>query len=265
MKFQYDHDLHIHTQLSLCSGDPAQTPERILKYAIDEGLKTICLTDHYWDERIPCPADWYRQQNTAHIREALPLPQADGIRFMFGCETEMDKNFNIAITDEMIEALDFIIIPTTHLHMTGLTIDSKDDALERRAVLWAHRFEALLNRKLPENKVGIAHPTCSLMASANLTDHLKVLDMIPDSVYFDLFSGAAEKKIGIEINMVISNLSPEEQLGKLRPLFIAKEAGCKFYVGSDTHMEAKLGLPKKENMLAIEMLQLTEDDKFIVR
>ena len=47
MRYQLDHDLHLHSQLSLCSDDPAQTPEALLRYAQKNGLSTICLTDHY--------------------------------------------------------------------------------------------------------------------------------------------------------------------------------------------------------------------------
>lgn len=50
MKFKVDHDLHIHSHLSSCSRDPEQTPERILQYAKENGFKTVCLTDHYWDK-----------------------------------------------------------------------------------------------------------------------------------------------------------------------------------------------------------------------
>ena len=39
MKFQIDHDLHIHTFLSNCSSDPEQTPLRILDYAEEYHLK----------------------------------------------------------------------------------------------------------------------------------------------------------------------------------------------------------------------------------
>ena len=46
MKYIVDNDLHIHSQLSLCSSDPEQTNERILEYAEENGLKTICLTNH---------------------------------------------------------------------------------------------------------------------------------------------------------------------------------------------------------------------------
>lgn len=59
MRYAYDHDFHIHSALSLCSRDPEQSPERILKYAQDNRLKTVCLTDHFWDERVPGASDWY--------------------------------------------------------------------------------------------------------------------------------------------------------------------------------------------------------------
>ncbi len=46
MRFRYDHDFHIHSQLSLCSNDPEQSPERILACAKENGLTDIVLTDH---------------------------------------------------------------------------------------------------------------------------------------------------------------------------------------------------------------------------
>lgn len=50
-----DHDLHIHSNLSSCAGPKGitQTKENILKYAERNGFRTICVTDHYWDEAMP--------------------------------------------------------------------------------------------------------------------------------------------------------------------------------------------------------------------
>lgn len=92
MKYIFDNDLHIHSKLSLCSNDPEQTPERILQYAKENNLKNICIADHFWDETVPGASGWYEPQNYAHISQSKPLPQADGINFMFGCETELDMN-----------------------------------------------------------------------------------------------------------------------------------------------------------------------------
>ena len=43
MRFKIDHDLHIHTQLSIFSGHPEQTPKRILQHAKDNNLSTLCV------------------------------------------------------------------------------------------------------------------------------------------------------------------------------------------------------------------------------
>ena len=52
MKYTFDNDLHIHSGISLCSNDAEQTPERILGYAVENGLKTICIAVHFWDETV---------------------------------------------------------------------------------------------------------------------------------------------------------------------------------------------------------------------
>ena len=74
MKYIVDHDLHIHSKLSFCSGDPEQTKENILKYAEKRGLKHICITDHFWDsELIPLwnGETWYGDQNYSYISSII--------------------------------------------------------------------------------------------------------------------------------------------------------------------------------------------------
>ena len=153
MKYIVDNDLHIHSQLSECSSDPEQNTERILRYAKENGLKTICITDHFWDEKVEGASDWYKPQNFAHISKSKPLPQAEGIRFLYGCETDMDKYMTLGISKETFDEFDFVVIPTTHLHMMGFTLNKEDDSIERRANLWVSRLEALLNMNLPFGKM----------------------------------------------------------------------------------------------------------------
>ena len=125
MRYRIDHDLHIHTCLSRCAQDMRQRPERILQYGLDNGLHTLCITDHFWDERVPGVRfgmeggafNAYATQTYDHIRLALPLPKHEGVRYLFGCETEMAADFTIGVSKEVAAELDFIIVPTTHLHM----------------------------------------------------------------------------------------------------------------------------------------------------
>ena len=57
MRYVIDHDFHIHSTLSPCCKTEEQTPERILQYAQDKGLHTICMTNHFWDETVePVPS-----------------------------------------------------------------------------------------------------------------------------------------------------------------------------------------------------------------
>ena len=110
MKFKIDHDYHIHSVISSCSRDPEQTAERILEYAKNAGLSRICITDHYWDRKVPGASKWYEPQDFDHISKILPLPQADGVEFLFGCETEMDKFFTVGMPRERFDDFDFVII-----------------------------------------------------------------------------------------------------------------------------------------------------------
>lgn len=72
-----DHDFHIHSYLSPCSGAEGvtQTAENILKYAEENGFNTICVTDHYWDETVPSRVGMWRRVRTEH----LPGPDAEEI------------------------------------------------------------------------------------------------------------------------------------------------------------------------------------------
>ena len=193
MKFKIDHDYHIHSQLSSCSSDPKQTVERILLYAKENGLSKICLTDHYWDSAVSGASDWYRPQNFDHISQAKPLPQADGIEFLFGCETEMDKLMTVGIPESRFGDFDFIIIPTTHLHMTDFTFSRDDgESNQDRACLWVERLDALLDKPLPFGKIGIAHLACGLINNKSRKDYLETLDLIPEDEMKRLFFKVAE-------------------------------------------------------------------------
>ena len=265
MRFIIDHDYHIHSQLSACSADPEQTNERILKYAKENGLSAICLTDHYWDSAVPGASSWYLPQNFKHISQAKPLPQDTSVKFLFGCETDMDMFLTVGIPQSRYDDFDFIIIPTTHLHMEGFTI-SKEDAQssEKRAKLWVERLDTLLQLNLPFEKVGIAHLASPLInyKPQSRKDFLETLDMIPSSEMKRLFTKAARLGCGIELNQQDMSFYDEETDTVLRPFRIAKECGCKFYLGSDAHHPKSFENSKKIFERAVSLLDLTEDDKF---
>jgi histidinol phosphatase-like PHP family hydrolase len=263
MKFTIDHDYHIHSHISSCSSDPEQTKARILQYAKENGLSTVCLTDHYWDSAVPGASNWYSSQNFEHISKAKPLPQDNEVKFLFGCETDLDKFLTVGIPKERYSDFDFIIIPTTHLHMVGFTITKEDaQSNEKIAELWVKRLDAIMNISLPFGKIGIAHLVCSLLNTKSRKDYLETLDMIPSSEIKRIFTKAAELGLGIELNQTDMTFSDKEADTVLRPFRIAKSCGCKFYLGSDAHHPAEFTNTKKIFERAVSLLDLSEDDKF---
>ena len=262
MKYIIDNDLHIHSKISSCSGDPEQTNERILKYAKDNGIKTICLADHFWDETVEGASGWYMPQNYEHIFAAKPLPQDENVKFLFGCETDLNKYLTLGISKEKYDLFDFIVIPTTHFHMKNYTLSLEEtkDA-QSRADAWVRRFDAVLNMDLPFHKVGIAHLTCGLIAP-DRDEYIKVLKLIPEEEMERLFKKAAKLGVGIEINSGDMNFKDEEEDVVLRPYRVAKRCGCKFYCGSDAHHPKNLDAAIARFERGIDLLDLTEEDKF---
>ncbi len=265
MRFMIDHDYHIHSNLSPCASDPAQTPEGILRWAEDNGLKEICLTDHFWDSAVTPAGNYlsgtYRNNDYARIASVLPLPRSENTKFYFGCEGEMDYSFQIGISPQVMKTMDFVIIPTTHMHMKNLTIHP-DATPEERAVLFTHRLNALLDGDLPAGKTGIAHLVCSLIAPSEWNEHLRVLEMIPDSVFYSQFKRAKERDFGVELNITMKKYTPEELQTVLRPFFIAKECDCKFYLGSDAHTQGECAGALENFDRMISALDLKENQKY---
>ncbi len=263
MRYKIDHDYHIHSHLSLCSNDPEQTAERILQYAKDNSFTSFCVTDHYWDENINGASPWYQRQGYDHIAEILPLPTADGICSLFGCETDLNQGLTLGISPERYNKFDFIIIPTTHLHMV-YNIDKALLDTSERAKIWSERLEAVLNMPLPFSKVGLAHMTCDLTYPASHEGFIETVTKLKGDDMERLFTKAAKLGMGIEINAPCFNFDDSEADILLRPYKIAKACGCKFYLGSDAHFPHQLdeAIPLFER--AIDLLGLTEDDKFHV-
>lgn len=265
MRYIYDHDLHIHSKVSLCSNDPEETNERILQYAQDNHLTTLCLTDHFWDETVPLSAEsgFYKAQNLAHVKGALPLPQTEEIRFLFGCETEMDQFMTVGLSKARFDEFAFIIVPTTHFHMVGHTIPAEIVSPVDKADFWLKKLNALLSLDLPFHKIGIAHLTCGLI-HRNRQEFLDTIAAIDTEGMYKAFCRAAECGVGIELNASDMKCSDAEAEIVLRPYRIAKEVGCKFYMGSDAHHPKALDEAKAIFERTIDRLDLSEDEKFIL-
>ena len=261
MRYIADHDYHIHSTVSRCCKDIEQTPERILRYAKENGFSSLCLTNHFWDENIKSDAEWIDEHGYRFLCSVLPLPQENGIRFLFGAELDMDFNGVLGISEERLSELDFVTVATTHMHLTGNTVKNKIATPEEAAKIWLDKIHTLLSMPLPFHKMGLAHLTTGHIMKEKTPEVIKLLSN--ESLY-SIFSLCAEKKIGIELNTKTIFNSEEEKEILLRPYFIAKDCGCKFYLGSDAHKVSSLMTAKDNFERIITLLDLDEADKFLL-
>ncbi len=261
MRYIADHDFHIHSTVSRCCHDENQTPEAILKFAVENGFKKICLTNHFWDENVKSDAEWIDEHDFLHVSSVLPLPESDNVKFLFGCETDMDFNNLLGVSEERFGMFDFIIVATTHLHLDGNTVRTKITTPEEAAYHWIDKLENLLLKDLPFGKIGIAHLTTGHILKNRTAE---VLSLIPDATMYSIFNECSKKGAGIELNVKTINMTNEQKEIFLRPYLIAKECGCKFYLGSDSHKASALACAKENFEDVITQLCLKETDKFIL-
>lgn len=269
MKFQIDHDLHIHSYISPCAGyDPRQTKEAILAYGLTNQYGLLCVTDHIWDRNVPSPAPvnnpWLKRGlDCQKAQEILPLPQSEKCRFLFGIEVDTDYMGNVGISEASYDTFDFIIFAPSHLHLQGFTRNGAvvgTSAAEYKT-FYKERLLRILNMDLPFHKCGIAHFTSCLTCDEG---EFAAIDRFTDEEYRHIFGLAANRGIGIELNQwgFPANYTQSQKESILRPYRIAKEMGCKFYLGGDAHVPEEFAPRKEEFRLLIDALNLTEDDKF---
>lgn len=265
MKYSVDHDLHIHTNISICCVDPDETPEALLRHALKHGLKTVAVTDHFWDERVVgTRPKYYGIQDFAHISKARPLPQAEGVNLIFGCEADMNDDNVIGVSESRYDEFGFIIIPTTHWHLKDIIKPEVACDNDLRIKTWIAKFDALLDSTLPLHKTGIAHMLLNTISRCR-AEYAMMLDRLPADELERLFTKSAEKGLGIEINCgAMKGFEPHEEEAMLRIFRIAKGCGCKFYLGSDAHKVQELEDSIELFKYWIDKLELEEKDKFVL-
>lgn len=211
-------------------------PEHIIPRAAEVGLKTIGFSDHLWDARVPCDSEWHRPQDFAHIsrvREMMP-PDTRGVRVLFGCETEYLGNGRVAVSEEVAEQLDFVLVPISHGGFVA-PFEGPGATPQRWAKMMLQWFNEAI--ELPVT-TGIAHA----FIPAKFHDHSdEVIALISEAAFADAFGRAAELgvSIGITAGMFPSSGGGEREGWHdetfIRVFTIARQAGCKFHFGSDAH------------------------------
>ena len=240
--FPIDHDLHCHTFVSGCSLDPEQNPAAMLEFAKAHGYTAMCTADHVWDPDAPGVFTCYKRQTMELQKSILPLPKKEGIHFEFGCETEwrgiIDGHPTLGLAPEHYGEFAFIVIPPNHFHFRPHVRPDDCDTAEKVAELLVTRLEELQALPLPWEKVGIAHMNCGCTFMEGKPED--VFDAIDEGRYRVAMRFFAEKGAGIELNCssfgtVGFKARPESHFRLFR---MAKDEGCRFYLGSDAHHPA---------------------------
>lgn len=264
MRYQLDHDIHIHSYISPCADhDPRQTAEAILGYGMTNGFHLLCVTDHLWDKNGPGKCQLWRDQGLDFdkAKEILPLPQADTCRFLFGIEADMDLDGNLALTEKDYDTFDFIILSPSHMHIFRPEIQKGESLIEAHKRCYLARIRQILAKDLPFHKCGLSHFTTEL---ACVSDPNGLFDAITDAEYEEIFGMVAERGMGVELNLDPKYLTADEVSFEqhMRPYRIAKKMGCTFYLGGDSHTPDTFATRVPMFRRAAESLGLTEEDKF---
>ena len=261
-KMKITSDLHIHTNLSSCASREA-TLDAYIERALPLHLKTLGFSNHLWDSAVPGASNWYAPQNVEHVlklkEELNGRHEINGIRILFGCETEFTYEGKLCLAEENFHHFEYILVPHSHTHMKCVMPQEYAADHARHAKFLMDSFLAVVNHPLSAHFTSIAHP---FVPGTKYSIYNEVQSFIPDSYFYEAFSAAKEKGIAIEVNGSCIVYQPEEQIPRceyVRIYTIAKKCGCTFTYGSDSHDyrdDRKLRLV--ENFL--DICGITEDD-----
>ncbi len=263
MRFIIDHDLHSHSYISPCSRDDRQTKQAIYAYALASGYRLMALTDHGWDSKVDdLGAPGWGGNTMDRLRENLPLPQSKYCRFIMGCEIDLNRYGVFGLSREEWDNFDFILTSITHLNLMHFTIDPDEIPATEQAhkEYYLARVHRLLDMKgLPFSKMGLAH-----FATINSPriNSVRCLTLFSDKDWQDMFEKFRQTGMGLELNFNPRGYDAEALEIVLHPHRIAKDMGCKFYLGGDAHHPERFAERKAEFETIVDLLNLQESDKW---
>lgn len=232
------HDLHIHTYLSACcKAKTLQTPRNIIRTAEEMEVSTIGFSDHIWENKSAAPSKWYSPQDESHIlklRSELAGVSTD-VRTMVGCEADMTAPGVFSISPEFASELDYVLLSCSHFHMRDFVEQPSSHAPRDIARQLVRFFTAAIQSGFASS---IAHP---FVPCGHIEQFDKIITEISDAEFSEVFSEAASRQVAIEITTAFlpDAGKPFSLETPIRLLTLAREAGCLFTFGTDTHDPAR--------------------------
>ena len=242
-------DLHVHTDLSPCASRAA-TVRAQLEAAKACGIETLGFSNHYWDSEIPGANSWYQPLDTDHLMkirgEIAALEDDFGIRILVGAEIEA-SGF-LALSPENADKFDYILISASHTHIEELMVGYRGETAEDVRLILVERF---LKTVAEAADLGIPATVCHPFHPLGypIETEAEALDGITDRMLAEILSFAAKRNIGIEAHWQTMHDGGSE--GKIAPyserfLRMAREVGCRFTLGSDSHDPTNLAARNRE-------------------
>ncbi len=240
------YDIHVHTRLSACSGDPQSTIPNYIKLLQGTSIRTLGISDHMWDSDISGASEWYQPQNFDHIRQVIgQIPEDqdfEGIHVLYGCETEFDQHGTLAITREHAQMLDYVLVPHSHTHMRDFVMPSEYlSSYEKHARFLVDSFLRLVNHRDIDLITSIAHPFDPCGDGKHVEE---ILACISAPVFEDCFHSARDAGVALELNAATFRNAftrhPDIETSQFCRMYrLAKQCGCKFTYGSDAHSPSR--------------------------
>lgn len=259
MKIQ--HDVHMHTYLSRCCHEETFLPAGIIEKAKRNGIKLLGFSDHFWDKTMPGGDDEiYKNQdyeNVNKIHDLMP-ENIEGIKILFGCETEYYGDGLIGISKQTAQLFDYVLVPTNH-HLVEFAKRNNLDSPTKISEELLKRFKEVLSFDVA---TGICHP---FLPIGFIEWGDQILNAMPEQELLECFGMAKEKGVSVELNACTfasnynRNTDGFTDDSFLRIFAIAKKAGCKFHFGSDAHSFEDMDILKKLEK-QIKILGITEED-----
>ena len=192
------------------------------------------------------------------LKEELKTLDNKGVRIYFGAEAEFHPVYGVALTEENAEKFDYIIVPNSHTHMT--MDKSLYEPYQKHVDFMVEAYKKILKSPVSRYILSMAHPFDAVCCPYDIQVLYK---MIPDDVFKELFDATAEKGIAVEINTsCFKGITKEnfEQFGAMRMFRIAREMGCKFTFGSDSHSETGHDTYMQDSKTIIDCLDIKVND-----
>ena len=225
------HDLHVHTRPHSPDAHRRATLPAMLKRAAGNGVWVIGLANHYFPTTSP---KIFRK-----LRQQVEKETLRGMTVLVGAELcVLDSDGTICLTESDAQQFDFILAGPHHFRQRWVEKPPECDV----EAFVIHQHQMLLNAAQNPLVDGLAHPWVINVQHARTRWGFSPDDFLSvwgEDYFWELGEVAKTHNTSLEIGMGI-HLMAEHQGERFWQKYayglrVAREAGAKFYFGSDAH------------------------------